>query len=339
MGFAAWTFGLLGLLLPPLALLLARAARRRRVRLALLLAGRAGDGLPAEAEAAADRWRWRAACLLGAAGCIILALMQPQWGEAEQDLPLRGRDLILLLDTSLSMLAEDVRPNRLAQAKAAVRALVEAVRAEGGHRLALLTFAGRADVRCPPTRDYDLLLRRLEDADVASVAQRGTAIGTALGQALERFGAAAPAYTDVILIGDGEDHGGRAEEAAQALGRLGLGLYTVGIGAAGADSLIPVAGGTHGATYLIHEGQEVRTRMRQGLLTGLAAAGGGRFVDASADLAALARLYRDVLAGKPRRSLASGREAQRQHRFQIFALLAVLLLAAEAAPIWRQARP
>ena len=70
--------------------------------------------------------------------------MQPQWGPGGQELPLRGRDVIVLLDVSASMLAEDVAPNRLAQAKAAARSLALAVQRDGGHRLGLLTFAGRA---------------------------------------------------------------------------------------------------------------------------------------------------------------------------------------------------
>ena len=114
--------------------------------------------------------------------------------------------MIVLLDVSASMLAEDVAPNRLAQAKAAARSLALAVQRDGGHRLGLLTFAGRADVQCPLTRDYGLFLKRLDDATTDSVARRGTSIGEAVRQAMHAFGELTPGYTDFVLISDGEDH-------------------------------------------------------------------------------------------------------------------------------------
>ena len=140
--------------------------------------------------------------------------MQPQWGPGGQELPLRGRDVIVLLDVSASMLAEDVAPNRLAQAKAAARALALAVQRDGGHRLGLLTFAGRADVQCPLTRDYGLFLKRLDDATTDSVPRRGTSIGEAVRQAMHAFGELTPGYTDFVLISDGEDHRSLPLEAA-----------------------------------------------------------------------------------------------------------------------------
>lgn len=171
MRFNAWPLVYLLSLVPALLVLYAYAFRRQRQALAAFVAH---EVAPRVLPPAIGRQRWgRALCLVGAAACFIVALMQPQWGQGESELPVRGRDLIVLLDVSHSMLAEDVPPNRLAQAKAEVRSLVEAVQREGGHRLGLLTFAGRADVQCPLTRDYGLFLRRLEDATTDGVARRG----------------------------------------------------------------------------------------------------------------------------------------------------------------------
>ncbi len=329
MRFAAWPLAILWLLLPPLLWLVARALRRRGQLLAALL------DRPAAARLLRAGYRQRpqvrAVCLLAALACLILALMQPQWGRSSQDLPLEGRDLVVLLDTSLSMLATDVQPSRLAAAKAAIRGLVEAVRRDGGHRLALVTFAGRADIRCPPTRDYALFLRRLEAATVEDVGARGTVIGNALGQAARDLGTVEAAFTDFILVSDGEDHGGLAIEAARLLPESGLTLYTAGVGSPDRDSLVPLGSDGRGLRYLVHAGQEVRTRLQPGLLTGIAAAGGGRYVAPTAGTPDLAGLYRAPLASQPKRPLASGQEPSLQHRFQLFALLAILLLAGDLA--------
>ena len=135
----------------------------------------------------------KALCVVGAVACLVVALMRPQWGETEEEVPRRGRDLLIMLDLSLSMLAEDVRPNRLEHAKSLVRELVAAVRAEGGHRLALVTFAGRATLETPPTLDYGLFLERLEAADPARVRVKGTMIGDALRQTVAASAGSSPA--------------------------------------------------------------------------------------------------------------------------------------------------
>ena len=120
MRFAAWPAVYLLALVPALLLLYAYALRRRREALSALVAR---DLAPRLLPAASERRAWlRALCLVGAVASLVVALMQPQWGAGGQELPLRGRDLIVLLDVSHSMLAEDVAPNRLAQAKAAAPA-------------------------------------------------------------------------------------------------------------------------------------------------------------------------------------------------------------------------
>ncbi len=233
------------LALVPLALLLyARAFARQRAALAAFIA----EGLaPRLLPGTSARRRWgRALCLSGALACLIVALMQPHWGQGPREVPRLGRDVIVLLDVSYSMLAEDAAPNRLTRAKAAIRALAEAVQRDGGHRLALIGFAGRADVLCPLTRDYGLFLKRLEDASADGVARRGTSIGEALRQAVRALGELAPGYADLVLVSDGEDHAGLALEAAAMLGSLGLRLHTAGVGDPDRDVPIPVGDGKAG---------------------------------------------------------------------------------------------
>ena len=329
MRFAAWPAVYLLALVPALLLLYAYALRRRREALSTLVAR---DLAPRLLPAANERRAWlRVLCVVGAVASLVVALMQPQWGAGGQELPLRGRDLIVLLDVSHSMLAEDVEPNRLAQAKAAARSLAEAVQRDGGHRLGLLTFAGRADVQCPLTRDYGLFLKRLEDATPDGVARRGTSIGEAVRQAVRAFGELTPGYTDLVLISDGEDHESLPLEAAQMLGILQVSLTTVGVGDPNRSAPIPIADDDGGADYLIHDGEEVRSRMRSGLLTGMAEAAGGAYVNGHAGPARLDQWYADHLAGKPRRDYAPATSKELAPQYGYFVLLAIVLLVLETA--------
>ena len=332
MRFAAWPAVYLLPLVPALLVLFAYAFRRRRRALSAFVAR---DLAPRVVPAASDRRGWpRALCVAGAAACFVVALMQPEWGPSGQELPLRGRDLIVLLDVSHSMLAEDVAPNRLAQAKAAARSLAMAVRRDGGHRLGLLTFAGRADVHCPLTRDYGLFLKRLEDATTDGVARRGTSIGEALRQAVRAFGELEPGYTDLILISDGEDHQSLPLEAAQMLSMLEIDLTTVGVGDPNRSVPIPIAAGAD--AYLVQDGEEVRSQMRSGLLVGMAEAAGGVYVGGQAGPARLDQWYDDQVAGKPRREFQSATNKELAPRYGYFVLLAIVLLVLEM--IMRNAR-
>ncbi len=232
-------------------------------------------------------------------GRLVIALAQPRWGTGGQETLLRGRDIVVVLDVSLSMLARDVVPNRLARAKVAVRSLVETLRREGGHRLALLTFAGRTDMQCPPTRDRELFLARLEAASVEDVAQRGSALGQALLQAVEQLGGTDPAFTDLILISDGEDHGSEPLEAARLVAARGFALYTVGIGDPAKPVPVPALQGGSDPAPLVYKGQTAQTQMRRGTITAIAEAAGGVYVPLETGEPSLQQLYRERIAAKP----------------------------------------
>jgi Ca-activated chloride channel homolog len=274
--------------------------------------------------------RWgKALCLLGATACLVIALMQPQWGEAEEEVPRRGRDLVVMLDASLSMLAEDVRPNRLEYAKSLVRKLVEAVRVDGGHRLALVTFAGRATLQSPLTLDYGLFLERLAQADAARMRIKGTLIGDALRQTLRSFGRLEPGYTDLILVTDGDDHGSLSADLGQLLRDQGVALYVVGVGDPSAGARVPVADGNGQTTFLRYDGFEVQTRMRADLLASLALRAEGVYLVPDGDRDPLARLYATQIADLPRRQIDAHSRSVAADRFQWFVLSALVLLGAE----------
>lgn len=326
---AAWVLMLLVLLLPALALLFAYARRRRRLMLARLMSSPLAARL---IPATSDRRRLAGiACILGAVASLVLAMAQPRWGLSQEDLQAQGRNIVVLLDVSLSMLAEDVQPDRLTRAKRAVRSLVEAIGTDGNHRLGLVTFAGRADLRCPPTRDKELFLDRLETVGVDDVAQRGSAIGGALVQSLRLIEDQDPAFTDLVLVSDGEDHSGQPIEAARLVTGRGHGLFVVGIGDAARTVPVPTGRLDDARTQLIYAGAPATTRFRRGTLVGIAEAAGTAYVPLETGEPSLAAFYRDQLAGRPRHTHGDRAEQRPQHRFQLFLGLAVLLLLAETA--------
>ncbi|MCZ6875694.1 MAG: VWA domain-containing protein [bacterium] len=273
----------------------------------------------------------KAICLTSAVGFLVLALMQPQWGKRWQDVPRRGRDLMILLDVSRSMLAQDVIPNRLQRAKIDIKDLVHALHQEGGHRLGLVVFAGRASLQCPLTRDYAFFLQKLNQVGPQTVGRGGTLIGDAIRKALQGFGSLEHNYKDIILITDGEDHESFPLEAAKAAAEAKVSIYAIGLGDPKVGTRIPLRDDTKHSTFVQYQGQEVRSRMQEGLLLDIARLTGGAYVPAGTRAIELDRLYVEHLAPKARRELDIVSRERYVNRFQWFVLLALLLLGLEVA--------
>jgi Ca-activated chloride channel family protein len=213
MHFAALVYAYLLWLLPALLALYIYAFARKRQALAafldVVLTPRLVHAEPSPAVV-------QSPMSLGAVGCLVLALMQTaiqEWQEVQR----QGRDLMILLDVSRSMLAEDVVPSRLARAKSDITDLLQVLQQEGGHRLGLVVFAGQASLQCPLTLDYAFFLQQLNQAGPHTVTRGGTLIGDAIRKALSAFGPLANNYKDIILITDGEDHDSFPLEAARPL--------------------------------------------------------------------------------------------------------------------------
>lgn len=271
----------------------------------------------------------KAICLTIAVGCLVLALMQPQWGKRWQEVPRRGRDLMILLDVSRSMLARDVIPNRLQRAKIDIKDLVHALHQEGGHRLGLVVFAGRASLQCPLTRDYAFFLQKLNEVGPESVGQGGTLIGDAIRKALQGFGSLEHNYKDIILITDGEDHESFPLEAAKAAAAAKVSIYAIGLGDPKVGAPIPVSDDAARSAFVRYQGQEVHSRMQQGLLLQIARLTGGAYVPAGTRAIELDRIYAEHLAPKARRELDVATRERYVNRFQWFVLLGLLLLVLE----------
>ena len=274
--------------------------------------------------------RWlKALCLLGAVAAMIVALAQPQWGRRWQDVQRRGRDVMILLDVSRSMLAEDVLPSRLERAKADIRELVQVMREEGGYRLGLVVFAGRASLQCPLTLDYNFFLQRLQEVGPRTAGRGGSLIGDAIRHALRGMATLAHHYKDIILITDGDDHDSSPLEAAAVAAEQRVSIYAVGVGDAESGARIPIRGSDGRLTYVQHQGREVRSRLRHGLLLEMAQTTGGAYVPAGTRAIELERIFTEHIAPKARQGTGHDRRERFVHRFQWFVLAALGLLALE----------
>ena len=327
MRFAALSYVHLLWLLPALLALYAHGfARRRRVLTVFVDAAVA----PRLTEDLRRSRRWlKALCLLGAVVAMIAALTQPQWGLRWQDVQRRGRDVMVLLDVSRSMLAEDVSPNRLERAKVDIRELVQVMREEGGHRLGLVVFAGRASLQCPLTLDTSFFLRRLAEVGPHTAGRGGSLIGDAIRHALRGMATLAHHYKDIILISDGDDHDSFPLQAAASAAEQGVAIYAIGVGDAESGARIPVRGTDGRVTYLQHQGREMRSRLRHDLLLEMARMTGGAYVPAGTRNIELDRIYTEMIAPKAKQGAGHDRRERFVHRFQWFVLAALGLLALE----------
>ena len=169
-----------------------------------------------------QRRKFRFGCLVFAVTCLLLALSRPQWGFDWEEAKLHGLDIVVALDTSKSMLAEDVAPSRLARAKLAALELMQRAKSD---RLGVVAFAGAAFLQCPLTIDDTAFRQSVESLTVNTIPEGGTALAEAIQAAQTAF-KEGDNHRVLVLISDGEDHEPGALEAAQKAAQDGLRIYT-----------------------------------------------------------------------------------------------------------------
>lgn len=296
------------------------AARRRAEALELFGTEPDAGSLALVARARAVR----AALVCGALASLALALAGPRFGQGLREIRQESLDLLVVLDVSNSMLAEDVAPNRLERAKLEVARVAEARR---GDRLGLVAFAGDAFLQCPLTTDQATFRRFLDAASPELMAVQGTHFARALEVARRAFEGAAVAEEGrlrpraVLVVSDGEDHEDGLAQAAARLQADGVAVLAIGVGtAAGA----PVPDGRGG--FRTFRGETVVSAYEPGTLRTLAGRTGVFHLDGRSGVA---DAVADALAGLDRALLGTARFADIAERFQWPLALAVLLLLAE----------
>ncbi|HEX9887531.1 MAG TPA: VWA domain-containing protein [Longimicrobiales bacterium] len=272
--------------------------------------------------------RLKAILVLAALVPLVLAMARPQFGTRVETVRSRGRDVVVALDVSASMLAEDVPPNRLERARLEIGRLIRGL---DGDRIGLVAFAGDAFVQSPLTSDYGAALMFLSAMDTDLIPVQGTDLGKALDVALGAFEEGATGDQQVlVVVTDGEDHEGEIDAAVRRAAAMGVSIHTVGIGSP--DGVpIPVmdAAGRRQGFLRDDEGNVVTTRLEEGPLREVARATGGRYVPAYGGTTALQRLVDEIAAGDGEER-ESRQVTQFDEQYQIFLGLGLALLLAEA---------
>src|SRR6266508_4369722 len=206
---------------------------------------------------------------------VVVSLAQPRWSYTFQDVKRKGLDLLIAVDTSRSMLSNDVQPNRLERVKLAVQDLINELQ---GDRVGLIAFAGRAFLQAPLTIDYDAVVEAINDLDTKTIPEGGTNISSAIALATQSFGKSATGNRALIIFTDGEELSGDAVKTAKEAADAGVRIFTVGVGTP-QGSLIPVTG-DDGQTSFVKDssGQVVKSKLDDKRLREIAQATGGFYV-------------------------------------------------------------
>ena len=227
---------------------------------------------------------------------LIIALARPQWGFTWQESKQKGLDIVVAIDTSKSMLAEDIAPNRLQRAKLAALDLMQQAKSD---RLGLVAFAGGAFLQCPLTIDDNAFKQSVEMLDVNIIPQGGTALAEAINTSLAAF-KEGDNFKVLVLFTDGEDNDENAVAAAEAAAKEGMKIFTIGIGTTEGE-LLRVKDAKGRTDYIRDdEGNVVKSRLNEALLQQIAGATEGGFYLAMRGAKTIDTLYEKGLAPLPK---------------------------------------
>jgi Ca-activated chloride channel family protein len=270
-GAPQWFWGLL--LIPVLVALFVQSEGRGAKRLQEFVSAR----LLPQLAGTVNRFRrvLRFGLLLLGFALAVIGLAQPRWGYEFQDVQRKGLDLLFAVDTSRSMLSNDVQPNRLERVKLATQDLINELQ---GDRLGLIAFAGRAFVQAPLTIDYDAVNESINDLDTKTIPEGGTNISQAIALAVETFGKSATGNRALVIFTDGEELSGDAAKTAKAAADAGIRIFTVGVGTP-QGSLIPIIAEEGGTAFVKDSsGQVVKSKLDERRLKEIAQATGGFYL-------------------------------------------------------------
>lgn len=279
-------------------------------------------------DASRPRQVVKSVLILTAMVALILALIGPRYGAHFEDVQRRQLDIMICLDVSRSMLAEDAGMSRMTRAKDDIKRLLDKLQ---GGMIGLVAFAGRADLTCPLTDDFDFYRLVLDDVGIASVQLGGTNIGEAIAVARHALGEKRGHHRAIVVISDGEDHGEAAVEQAKLAREEHIAVYAIGIGDPERGALVPVDQDGR-RDYLMYDGQQVWSKMDPATLKNIALAGGGEYHPSgqvSAGQRTLEWIYTSKLAPLQEADLQRKRIPTQLPRFVWPTGLALMLLILE----------
>jgi Ca-activated chloride channel family protein len=265
---------------------------------------------------------WKIVLVLAAVSFMILALARPQLGTALEEVKRKGVDVIVAIDVSESMNAQDIAPSRLDKARHEVSTLIDKLE---GDRIGLIAFAGEAFVQCPLTLDYGAAKIFLDVLGPNLIPTPGTDVAKAIQMAIKSFESTERQHKVLVLITDGEHHGEDVMTVAEEAEREGLVIYTVGIGSAQG---VPIPVEAQGGFKKSKRDEVVITKLDELTLEKIALQTGGKYYRASSSEAELDRIYEEI-ANMEKKELASLKFSQYEERFQYVLAIAFVLLVIE----------
>lgn len=322
MQFAQPQFLFFGLILiPALGIFLLWAKRQQRKAL-----DRLGNKTLIHRLSANINWtgrRWRVALWLVALTMVIFALARPQWGSEVREIEQEGLQVMVALDVSQSMLAQDIKPSRLDRAKLEIADLTERL---DGDEIGLVLFSGASFVQVPLTTDYLTALNYLDSAEPGVISRPGTVIGDAIKTAMAGFDEELNNQKVLIVMTDGEDHETDPLAMAQEAADAGVLIYTIGFGTAEGEP-VPETNQYGDVTGYKRDqnGEVVLSRLDEGTLQGIAQTGNGKYYRAAADGRELDSLLGEI-DDLQRAQLATRFETTYIERYQIFLVLGLAAL-------------
>ena len=315
--FATPQYLYLLLLLPLFTGLYIYAAHVRRVRLARF--GDAGSMRLLTPEASPARMRRKFVLFLLGVAALAVALARPQFGSKLKEEKRVGIELMLAVDVSNSMLAEDFAPNRLERAKYAILRLLEGMRQD---KVGLVVFAGDAYVQLPITSDYVTARNFISQVSPSMLSRQGTAIGAAIDLAASSFSSESEGSRAIVMITDGENHEDDALGAARAAAERGINIYTIGMGTPeGAPVMID------GDFIRDESGEMVVSKLDETTLEQIALTTGGAYIRASRQSVGLDEIVSRINEMEDKEfSTMVFEEFDEQYQYLLGAALVLLLL-------------
>lgn len=268
---------------------------------------------------------------------LTIALINPKLGTKMAEAKQEGIDMMIAIDVSRSMLAEDIKPNRLERAKRGISQMIDKLY---GDRVGIIVFAGDAYVQLPITNDYSAARMFLKTINTEIVPVQGTSIGAAIDLALESFDFENATQKAIVIISDGEDHEAEAISAAQRAGEKEVVIYTRGMGTVQGGPIPLYSGRQQSGYHKNKDGNTVVTRLNEEILQDIAATAGGTFVRAST-----AKMGLDMILGEinqmNKTEFGTVTYTEYEDRFQPFIVVALVLLLwsfiiGERKSVWRE---
>ena len=253
---------------------------------------------------------------------LVIAVARPQFGTKLSEVKRRGVELIIALDVSNSMMAEDIQPNRLENAKMAISRLVDRLEND---KIGLIVFAGDAYIQMPVTTDYAAAKLFLNSINTQIVPKQGTAIGSAIHLAMRSFTPNSEKSRAIVIITDGENHEEDALAAAKEAAAAGIIIHTIGIGSPQGVP-IPVTSGSGQKDYRTdYEGKVIVSKLNEELLRQIAEAGNGTYIRATAARTGLTTIL-DEMNKMEKQEIQMKVYAEYDEQFVYYVGFALLLL-------------